>query len=337
MMDGNRMRMWWIAIVAGGLFSLGVIPVSAQQTIKKEIDIGFANIDSVRTVLKQVLSPQGKFVMLPGKGSIMLIDTPQNIMDAELALASADLPDPDVALDFQFKTGLPTRKTSITVAQEVPFPTAYQAPTILVGPNGPYAVIPATPTSFRTRNIGVTSETSSTLNPDGSITMDINTEHTEFEGFINYGSSIVPAGNLGNVPVINGVANPQFFNPFINSGDILMPIIGTTRISTSIIIRPRVSKGVVSLDMMPRLTVETNEPGADDLVVNLKDYRTTVDIRNNQVGRVRGFMGASEEFNRQFLGAKDPAKGETAIVIKAELREPAPETVPVPPVSTAEE
>lgn len=332
MKHGNGMRMWWIGLLVFGFLAWGTFPLSAQQTEKKEIDIGFADIDSVRAVLKQVLSPQGKFVMLPGKGSIMLIDTPQNIAAAEAALAGADLPDPDVALNFQFKTGLPPRKSSITVAQEVPFPTAYAPPTIMVGPTGPYAVIPASPTQFQKRNIGVTSETSSRVNPDGSITMDINTEHTEFEGFINYGNTIVPAGGLGNVPVLNAVNNPPFFNPFINTGPILMPIISTTRISTSVVIRPRVSKGVVSLDMMPRLTVESNEPGAEDHVVNLTDYKTTLDIRNNQVGRIDGFFGASEEFNRQFLGAQDPSRGGTAIVVKAQLQKPEKSTDP--PVSS---
>lgn len=45
-------------------------------------------------------------------------------------------------------------------------------------------VVPATPTKFQTRNIGVTSESTSTLHPDGSVTLDRSTESTELEGFI---------------------------------------------------------------------------------------------------------------------------------------------------------
>lgn len=295
--------------------------VMGQQTIKKEIDVSFAPIETVRPVLKSALSPGGKFVMLPNKGSVLVIDTPESIRKAEAALASSALPVPMVAMDFQFVTGLPPRNSSITVAQEVPFPIEYAPPTIMVGPNGPFGVVPATPTRFIRRNIGVTSETSSRLNPDGSITMDINTEHTEFDGFINYGSAILPGGAIGTVPVLNPVGDPVFFQPFLNSGDILLPVISTTRISTSIVIRPRVTSGVVQLDLMPRLTVEVEEPGAEDQVVDLKQFHTTLGVQNGQTGRVYGFDGASEEFNRHFLGAKDPHTDQSsAIVVKAVIK-----------------
>ena len=102
-----------------------------------------------------------------------------------------------------------------------------------------------------------------------------------------------------------------------------MPIISTTRISTSIIVRPRVSRGVVSIDMMPQLTVNVSEPGVDDIVVNLKEYQTTLDVKNNTVGRIRGFNGASEEFNKQFLGVDPKKKGDVAIVMKVKLKKPA--------------
>lgn len=45
-------------------------------------------------------------------------------------------------------------------------------------------VVPATPTMFQTRNIGVSRESTSTLHPDGSVTLDRSAESTELEGFI---------------------------------------------------------------------------------------------------------------------------------------------------------
>jgi hypothetical protein len=297
----------------------------AQSTIKKEIDIGFAPLETIKPILETSISPVGKFVLLPNKGTVVVIDTPSGILAAEEAIAGAALPKADVALDFEFVTGLPPRRHSITVARQVPFVTDFEPPKIIVGPNGRFTVIPATPTKFRKRNIGVTSETTSTLNPDGSITMDINTEHTEFEGFINYGSAILPAGVIGTVPVNGRVADPAFFAPFIDAGVINMPIISTTRISTSIVIRPRVNLGAVDLDMMPRLTIEPvddEQAERDPETVDLKKYRTTVRAQNGEKARVYGFSGASEDFNRRFFGAKDPDKGSTAIVVKAALRPP---------------
>lgn len=285
----NPVRLFLVVV----FWSIAGMSSFGQSTIKKEIDVGFADLETVRPVLKSALSPAGKFVLLPAKSAVLVIDTPQGILAAEQAIAVAAFPQADVALDFQFVTGLPRRK-SITVAQEVPFPTAYTPPTIIVQPGGGYTVIPATPTKFQKRNIGVTSETTSTINPDGTITMDINTEHTEFEGFINYGSAILPAGGVGTVPVNGNVANPVFFNPFIDAGSINFPIISTTRITTSIVIRPRVHLGAVELDVIPRLEVhpeQVAESEREPESVDLGQFRTTISIPRNKTGRFYGFEG----------------------------------------------
>lgn len=316
----NPVRLFLVVV----FWSIAGMSSFGQSTIKKEIDVGFADLETVRPVLKSALSPAGKFVLLPAKSAVLVIDTPQGILAAEQAIAVAAFPQADVALDFQFVTGLPRRK-SITVAQEVPFPTAYTPPTIIVQPGGGYTVIPATPTKFQKRNIGVTSETTSTINPDGTITMDINTEHTEFEGFINYGSAILPAGGVGTVPVNGNVANPVFFNPFIDAGSINFPIISTTRITTTIVIRPRVHLGAVELDVIPRLEVhpeQVAESEREPESVDLGQFRTTISIPRNRTGRFYGFQGASDEFANQFFGAKDPDKGRSAIMVKATLKKP---------------
>ncbi len=306
------------------LFIAVSIPVlSFGQTSKKEVDIGFASIEEIRPILKQALSPQGKFVMLQGKASILIIDSPQNIQAAEAALAAANLSAPDVFLSAGVQTGLPPQRSNIRIGREVPFPIEYARPTVIVHPDGQYTVVPSSPTKFVKRNIGFTSETQTRVNPDGSVTMDVNTEHTEFEGFINYGSAIFPGGAVGAIPVSGQTSHPQFFSPLFIQGGINVPIVSTTRISTSIIIRPRVSKGIVSIDMMPQLTVEVSEPGVEDVVLNLKQFQTTVDVKNKAVGRVRGFNGASEEFNKEFLGVDPNKEGDVAIVFKVELRKSA--------------
>lgn len=313
--------MVWFAWVAEPLF--------AQATVKKELDVAFAPIEAVKPVLEKALSPQGRFVMLANKGAVLVIDTPAGVAAAEEALARAELPPAEVALDFQFVTGLPVRSSRITMAQEVPFPVAFAPPTILVGPNGfVTGVVPATPTRFQTRNIGVTSESTGTLNPDGSVTLDLKSESTEFEGFVQYGSGVFPSGFTGTVPVPGQVADPLFFAPFINTGGISLPIISTTRISTSIVVRPRLQAGIVHLDLMPRLQVEVADSAMEPQAVDLKQFHTVLSVQNHQTGRVHGFTGADDDFNRRFLGAKDPDEGTTALVVKVEARAARGEKVP---------
>lgn len=311
-------------------------PVNAQSTVKKEIDVSYADMETVRPLLESVLSPAGKFVLLANKGSVMIIDTPEAIAAAERILAGDAIPKPEVTMDFQFITGLPPRNTFIADVREVPLPVEFAPPRIVGAytPGQPYVVVPATPTKFEKRNIGVTNETTGYLNPDGSVTMDIRHEETRFDGFVNYGSAILPAGGVGTIPVSNGVRDPNFFNPFINSGDINLPIISTTRITTSIVIRPRVNLGVVSIDVMPRLSVVPDREAGEDFEpysTDLSQYQTVIDVKNRELARVYGFTGADDDFNRRFFDAEDSLKGSIAVVVKANAtRATAPAATPAP-------
>lgn len=314
-MRRSGMRVAWLLLIVA--FS-GASP--AQDVIRKEIDVAFAPVESVRPVLERVLSPRGKFVMLPTKGAVLVIDEPRHLIAAEAALASADLPVPEIAVDFQFVTGLP-RRTSITAGQEVPFPVAFAPPTIFVGANGRVAaVVPATPTKFERRNIGVTSESTATLNPDGSVTLDVKTESSAFEGFVQYGSGVFSAGQVGTVPVASQVGEPGFFGPWISSGGVSLPIISTTRISTSIVVRPRIESGTVHLDLMPRLEVMKSESESEPVLIDLKEYHGVLSAKNGEVGRVYGFPGADEAFHRHFFGATKEDEGGAAIVARPVIR-----------------
>lgn len=304
----------------------------AQETIKKELDVSFADLEAVRPILEGVLSPVGKFVLLPQKGSVLVIDTAAGIAAAEAALAAADLEEPSVALGFRFVTGLPSQRTQITVGQEVPLPVEYAPPTIFVEPFGGFTIVPATPTKFETRTFGVISDTTRTLNPDGSVTVDTTLESSSLDGFIDYGAAIFPSGGIGVIPANGAVGTPVFFGPFIEAGAIPMPIISTTRISTSVVVRPRVELGKVHLDMIPRLRVgeenTTGEARYDPVEIDLRQFRTTLIVNNKEVGRAYGFTGAGEEFNNRFFGAKDPHTGRSAVMVKVEIGPPV-EKIPV--------
>ncbi len=319
------MRAPFLRLALAGLLLIAALPLDAQQRIRREIDIGFAGLEAVKPVLDRVLSPAGTFVLLPAKGSVLVIDAPEHVLAAEEALSGGALPDPVVEMNFAFRTGLPVRHSRITVGREVFFPTAWEAPRIpntVAGP-GPFVVTPAHPTGFVKRHIGVTSERITSVNPDGSLSVDVNFENTEFEGFVNYGSAILPAGTIGVVPVNGRVADPAFFQPFVPN-NILLPIISTTRISTAVVVRPRVDRGTVHVDMIPRFSVHTEEEGAEQLDFDLKPFQTSVSLTNHGVGRLAGFANAGEDFNRHFLGTKSVTEGETRIEVWASARAASP-------------
>ncbi|MCP5539778.1 MAG: hypothetical protein H7A52_06485 [Akkermansiaceae bacterium] len=321
-----------LARLAGGVISAGMLMFFAMPNagfsqgtgkVSEKIPAGHATLELLKPALDKVLSPEGRFVLLPGSGEVMVIDFPDKVRAAREAVAALEIPPPRVALDFAFRTNVApgmSKGQPVDSTGDFPFPTRYEPPRIVANGGNVFTVIPAHPAGFKRRNVGTTLESTPTLNPDGSVTLDVDAEHTEFEGFVNYGSGILAAGGSGTIPVLGQVANPRFFAPFVGEAGIKMPIFSTTRISTRVLVRPRVSGSRVRVDLMPQLEISLEaEPGAASKAVPLTKFRTTIDVPNGGQGRVAGFAGASAAFNRAFLGSKDDDQGTTAIDIRARI------------------
>lgn len=132
------------------------------------------------------------------------------------------------------------QRAVIEIVREFRYPTQFQPPqipqTFGSQPNsqialgnssgGTFPVTPTTPTSFETRNTGVTLEVEPVVGPDG-ITIDLNLvpQVVEFEGFINYGSPI----RTSSVNAL-GVAQTVELTPNI----INQPIFSTRKVTTSV-------------------------------------------------------------------------------------------------------
>ena len=132
------------------------------------------------------------------------------------------------------------QRAVIEIVREFRYPTQFQPPQIPQtfgsgnNPNvalgastgGTFPVTPTTPTSFETRNTGVTLEVEPVVGPDG-ITIDLNLvpQVVEFEGFINYGSPI----RTSSVNAL-GVAQTVELTPNI----INQPIFSTRKVTTSV-------------------------------------------------------------------------------------------------------
>ena len=187
----------------------------AQKMARQEFPANHAPIDVIRPALQKVLSPAGRFVILPGNGNVLVIDFPENVTAAGKVMANLKIPAPQVAMQIGVKTnvapGAMGKGQPVSSLGGFPYPTSYDPPRIIANGAGGFIVIPAHPTGFRKRDVGFKMDTTPTINPDGSINVDINVEHTEFEGFINYGSPIFTSGIPRSVPVVANVGNPGFF------------------------------------------------------------------------------------------------------------------------------
>ena len=118
-----------------------------------------------------------------------------------------------------------------------PYPIAFDPPqlvtqTITTGavgavtvPPTPPTVIPATPTDFKRRNIGVRLVSRPQITADNkTIDLSLVPEVTDFEGFINYGSQL-------------NVGNPDGTFSLLSANLINQPVFNTRRINTKILVR----------------------------------------------------------------------------------------------------
>ena len=123
-----------------------------------------------------------------------------------------------------------------------------------------FPVTPTTPTSFETRNTGVTLEVEPQVGPDGqTIDLTLAPSVTEFEGFINYGSPISSNGKILTPNVIN------------------QPIFSTRKVQTQVSIwdgQTVVIGGLMREDVQK---VEDKTPILGDIPIVGRLFRSNVD------------------------------------------------------------
>jgi general secretion pathway protein D len=96
----------------------------------------------------------------------------------------------------------------------------------LVQPPSSFPVTPTTPTTFETRNTGVTLEVEPVIGPD-SYTIDLSLvpQVVEFEGFINYGSPIQTTSTNALGLTTTNIITPNVIN---------QPIFSTRKVTTNV-------------------------------------------------------------------------------------------------------
>ena len=186
------------------------------------------------------------------------------------------------------------RKAIVRVAREFPYPTEFNAPeppppsTVsgtgdTVGPPpGSFVsqgiVTPSTPTAFETRNLGVTLEVEPIIGPDGyTIDLNLSPEVVEFDGFINYGSTI-------NGPIFN-VLTQQIVSAVLTQNVINQPIFSTRKVTTSVSIWDGQTVALGGLVREDVQKVQDKVPILGDIPLAGRLFRSNVDqkIKRNLI------------------------------------------------------
>ena len=176
-------------------------------------------------------------------------------------------------------------KAMIEIIREFIYPTEYEPPELpnsigggvsggdlgLGGNSGIFPVTPATPTSFETRNTGVTLEIEPTLGGnDFVIDLRFAPDIVEFEGFVNYGSPI-------QSPATDFLGNPTTVT--ITENRIEMPVFSSRRVTTALTIYDGYTVAVGGLMREDVQTVEDKVPIFGDIPVVGRLFQTKAENR----------------------------------------------------------
>jgi general secretion pathway protein D len=188
------------------------------------------------------------------------------------------------------------RKAIVRVAREFPYPTEFSAPEppppstvagtgqTVTPPPGTFVsqgvVTPSTPTAFETRNLGVTLEVEPIIGPDGyTIDLNLSPEVVEFDGFINYGSTI-------NGPIFDPLlVPPRIVSTILTQNVINQPIFSTRKVTTSVSIWDGQTVALGGLVREDVQKVQDKVPILGDIPLAGRLFRSNVDqkIKRNLI------------------------------------------------------
>jgi general secretion pathway protein D len=129
----------------------------------------------------------------------------------------------------------------LRAVRELIYPTEYEPPELPdTGGDGGSAstVIPATPSDFESRDVGVVLEVTANSSPDRRISLNIKPQVTEFQGFINYGQDAETLTSNGIIDTstipVTFIPGDTFVRERVVEGVSLQPVFSVREVETKI-------------------------------------------------------------------------------------------------------
>ncbi|MBB5351896.1 general secretion pathway protein D [Haloferula luteola] len=231
-----------VDIATGGGTTLNGVPAASNQDVYNIIGAGnrsgdgAINRDSIAALLNNPNRAAESASAAPGILSLTGLFTNGQVQMIMRGLNQKKGTDLMTAPSVTARSG---EKATIEIIREFIYPTEYEPPELpnsvgtgtsfggggLLGSSASsFPVTPATPTSFETRNTGVTLEIAPNIGSnDFVIDLNFAPEIVEFEGFVNYGSPIQSPSTdlLGNPTTVviteNRIEMPVFSKRSVNT------------------------------------------------------------------------------------------------------------------------
>ncbi|MCX6958020.1 MAG: hypothetical protein NT164_05755 [Verrucomicrobiae bacterium] len=130
------------------------------------------------------------------------------------------------------------KKATITIAKDFPYPDEYLPPQVpQTQGGGVNPAIPATPASFKRRNVGVELEVAPLVDSEQkTIELKLSPQIVEFQGFINYGNPIF--SQAPNLTSIGEIVTGSTKQVLLTENKINQPIFSVRQVNTQVVLRP---------------------------------------------------------------------------------------------------
>lgn len=131
------------------------------------------------------------------------------------------------------------KKATITIARDFPYPNEYLPPQVPQNQAGGInPAIPATPASFKRRNVGVELEVKPLVDSDqNKVELQLAPQIVEFQGFVNYGNPIFSQAP-SFIGLGQGIATGSTKQVLLTENTINQPIFSVREVNTQVVLRP---------------------------------------------------------------------------------------------------
>lgn len=168
------------------------------------------------------------------------------------------------------------KKATITIAKDFPYPDEYLPPQVPQNQGvGVNPAIPATPASFKRRNVGVELEVEPLVDSDQrKIDLKLSPQIVEFQGFVNYGNPIFSqAPNL--IGIGQGVATGSTTQVLLTENTINQPIFSVRQVNTQVVLHPGQTVVLGGLMREDIQTIKDKTPIIGDIPLVGKLFRSS--------------------------------------------------------------
>jgi type II secretory pathway component GspD/PulD (secretin) len=254
------MRLFLVLLIFLAGQSLG-----QAERIDQVYSFGSAHPDEVEQVLQQVLSKEGKMVILKDKGKVLIQDVASTHETVELLLADLSKPRPNVKVEVIFNEEASTNERRADLG-------------------------------FRTGGRDI--QIGNRPGPGNTVEIDLMNRKTSTQHRAGQ-FLVVQSGSSASLRVVQEVPFVDYFYQYaLGRGYVVESQTRWRDIGTQMSVRPRVRGQLIDVELMPQITRLVD--GRSE-TIDYRDLVTTVTVAPGQEVSVGGFQGAGDEFNRNFF------------------------------------